>query len=163
VFVEIDTSQMDSLAVALERDRDTDRTQVVVQDGRAASLVAFPVPQATPSGIPSGTRRERRPRNVRKCTSDALPVPADDARRLDAVVAAYSARRLECVAVRAAYGPWVRAARSDPGSAFAADRVAVDREEQAVRVYARLSPRQASTRARRGHATGRTPAPSGAM
>ena len=59
----------------------------------------------------------------------------------DAVVAAYSAWRRECAGVRAAYGRWKRAARRDACSAFAAYRVALDREERAADIYARLLPR----------------------
>jgi hypothetical protein len=43
--------------------------------------------------------------------------------------------------VRAAYGKWARAATSDGWFAFAAYRVALDREERAADVYARLIPR----------------------
>ena len=46
VFVELDTREADGLTVSLEWDRDTGATQVVVQDVRAASQMAFPVPQA---------------------------------------------------------------------------------------------------------------------
>ncbi len=60
---------------------------------------------------------------------------------IDAVVVAYSVWRRECAGVRAAYGRWVRAATSDACFAFAAYRVALDREEQAADVYARLLPR----------------------
>jgi len=60
---------------------------------------------------------------------------------IDDVVAAYSTWRLECAAVRAAYGRWARAAASDARCAFAAYRLALDREEQAAHVYARLVPR----------------------
>jgi len=57
---------------------------------------------------------------------------------IDDVVAAYSAWRRECAAVRAAYGRWVRAARSDARFAFAAYHVALDREQRAAEIYARL-------------------------
>jgi hypothetical protein len=46
VFVEVDTRRMDGLTVSLEWDRDTGRTQLVVQDLRAECHAAFPVPQA---------------------------------------------------------------------------------------------------------------------
>jgi hypothetical protein len=46
VFVELDTRRADGLTISLEWDRDTGRTQVVVQDIRAASQMAFSVPQA---------------------------------------------------------------------------------------------------------------------
>ena len=46
MYVELDTRQADGLTVSLEWDRDTGMTQVVVQDVRTASLMAFPVPQA---------------------------------------------------------------------------------------------------------------------
>jgi|ERR1700733_2358166 hypothetical protein len=57
---------------------------------------------------------------------------------IEAVVAAYSAWRSECAAVHAAYGRWARAARSDACSAFAVYRGALDREEHAAHIYARL-------------------------
>ncbi|HTU84662.1 MAG TPA: hypothetical protein VMF57_03750 [Solirubrobacteraceae bacterium] len=60
---------------------------------------------------------------------------------VDEAVAAYSAWRRECAAVRAAYGKWARAAKSEACSAFVAYRVALDREEQAAVIYARLLPR----------------------
>jgi len=60
---------------------------------------------------------------------------------VDDVVAAYSVWRDECAAVRSAYGRWARAPRSDACFAFAAYRVALDREEKAANVYARLLPR----------------------
>ena len=60
---------------------------------------------------------------------------------IDAVVAAYSAWRRECAGVRAAYGRWTRAAKRDACSAFAAYRVALDGEERAAAIYARLLPR----------------------
>ena len=56
---------------------------------------------------------------------------------VDAAVAAYSAWRRECTAVRTAYGRWVRAARKDASLAFVAYRVALDREESAAHEYAR--------------------------
>jgi hypothetical protein len=46
VFVELDTRQADGLTVSLEWDRDTGLTQVVVEDLRAESRIAFPVPRA---------------------------------------------------------------------------------------------------------------------
>jgi len=46
VFVELDTREADGLTVTLEWDRDTGLTQVVVDDVRAASQIAFPVPHA---------------------------------------------------------------------------------------------------------------------
>jgi hypothetical protein len=46
VFVELDTRQADGLTISLEWDRDTGMTQVVLQDVRAASQMAFSVPQA---------------------------------------------------------------------------------------------------------------------
>jgi hypothetical protein len=45
VFVELDTRQTDGLTISLEWDRDTGMTQVVVEDVRAASHIAFRVPQ----------------------------------------------------------------------------------------------------------------------
>jgi hypothetical protein len=46
VFVELDTREADGLTVSLEWDCDTGLTQVVLQDLRAASYIAFSVPQA---------------------------------------------------------------------------------------------------------------------
>jgi hypothetical protein len=46
VFVELDTRQSDGLIISLEWDRDTGKTQVVIHDVRAASQMAFSVPQA---------------------------------------------------------------------------------------------------------------------
>jgi hypothetical protein len=60
---------------------------------------------------------------------------------INAVVAAYSAWRRECAGVRAAYCRWTRAARRDACFAFAAYRLALDREQHAADVYARLLPR----------------------
>jgi hypothetical protein len=60
---------------------------------------------------------------------------------IDAVLAAYSGWKRECSAVGAAYGRWKRAARSDGLAAFAAYRVALEREERAADTYARLLPR----------------------
>jgi hypothetical protein len=57
---------------------------------------------------------------------------------VDTVLAAYSAWRCECAAVRAAYGRWARSAMSDACFAFAAYRAALDREERAATRYARL-------------------------
>ena len=58
--------------------------------------------------------------------------------RIDAVVSAYANWRRECAAVRLAYRRWARGAGSDSCSAFAAYRLALDREERAAAVYARL-------------------------
>ena len=60
---------------------------------------------------------------------------------VDEVVGAYSAWRRECARVRAAYGRWARATGSEAGLAFAAYRVALDSEERAADIYARLLPR----------------------
>jgi hypothetical protein len=57
---------------------------------------------------------------------------------IDEVVAAYSAWRRECAAVRAAYRRWARAAAGEAWFAFAAYRTALDREERAASIYARL-------------------------
>ncbi len=46
MFVELDTREADGLTISLEWDRDTGTTQVVVNDMRAASQIAFRVPQA---------------------------------------------------------------------------------------------------------------------
>lgn len=47
MFVELDSRKIDGLTISLEWDRDTGTTQVVVQDVRAASHMAFPVPRAS--------------------------------------------------------------------------------------------------------------------
>jgi hypothetical protein len=60
---------------------------------------------------------------------------------IDDVLAAYAAWKRECAGVRAAYDRWARAARSEAWFAFASYRVALDREEQAAIIYARLLPR----------------------
>lgn len=82
----------------------------------------------------------------------------------DAVVAAYSIWRRECAGVQTAYRRWMRAATSDAHSEFAAYRVALDREEQAADVYARVLPR---AQGRSEHDVARQlaqlPAPFGAM
>lgn len=57
---------------------------------------------------------------------------------VDAVISAYSAWRQESAAVRTAYGRWTRAATRDAGVAFAAYQTALDREERAADLYARL-------------------------
>ena len=46
MFVELDTREADGLTISLEWDRDTGRTQVVVNDLRAVSQIVLPVPQA---------------------------------------------------------------------------------------------------------------------
>ena len=60
---------------------------------------------------------------------------------IDDVVGAYWAWRGECAAVRSAYGRWARAATGDASFAFAAYRMALDREERAADIYCRLLPR----------------------
>jgi hypothetical protein len=83
---------------------------------------------------------------------------------IDAIIAAYSAWRQECTGVRAAYGRWARAAKSEAWFAFEAYRAALDREERAADIYARLLPR-----ARRrpeldvARQLAQLPAPSGAI
>jgi hypothetical protein len=71
------------------------------------------------------------------------PITRAGRRRADVenAVSAYRAWRRECAAVRAAYGRWTRAAKTDAWSAFAAYRVALEREERAADMYARLLPR----------------------
>jgi hypothetical protein len=44
VFVELDTRQDAGYTVALEWDRGTDDTRIVLADHRTACIVAFPVP-----------------------------------------------------------------------------------------------------------------------
>ena len=56
---------------------------------------------------------------------------------IDDVLAAYSAWRRECAAVRVAYRKWVRAAKSDACLAFAAYGAALEGEERAAELYAR--------------------------
>jgi len=58
-------------------------------------------------------------------------------RDVDYVLAAYMAWKAECAGVRAAYKNWTRAAMSDTCLAFAAYRVALDREERAAAIYSR--------------------------
>jgi hypothetical protein len=59
-------------------------------------------------------------------------------RLVDDLVDAYVAWREECRAVEDAYRGWVRAAAADSTFAFAAYRMALDREELASGVYADL-------------------------
>jgi hypothetical protein len=49
VFIELDTRHTDGLTITLEWDRDTGKTQVVVDDVRAASHSVFLVPAASAS------------------------------------------------------------------------------------------------------------------
>jgi hypothetical protein len=44
VFEELDTRRNAGYTVSLEWDRDTGETQVIVADGRAGTLLVFPVP-----------------------------------------------------------------------------------------------------------------------
>jgi len=44
VFVELDTRQNDGYTISLEWDRDTGKTQIVVDDIRIAGQLVFPVP-----------------------------------------------------------------------------------------------------------------------
>ncbi len=44
MFVELDTRQDAGYTVALEWDRNTDNTQIVVADSRTACLLVIPVP-----------------------------------------------------------------------------------------------------------------------
>ena len=60
---------------------------------------------------------------------------------IDVVVAAYSAWRLESAEVRAAYRKWSRGSTSEAAVAFAAYRVALDREERAAEAYIQVLPR----------------------
>jgi hypothetical protein len=57
---------------------------------------------------------------------------------LDATVAAYSDWRRECAAVRNAYRSWASARAVDKPLAFVAYNAALDREEGAAKLYARL-------------------------
>jgi len=59
------------------------------------------------------------------------PAPADP-------VIAYAEWRMSCTAVWAAYRDWARAARGDDGVAHCAYTAALDREDAAAHVYARL-------------------------
>jgi hypothetical protein len=43
VLVELDTRQDGGYTISLERDRDTDSTQIVVADRQAACVLVFPV------------------------------------------------------------------------------------------------------------------------
>jgi hypothetical protein len=44
MFVELDTRHNDGLTVRLEWDRETGRTQIVLDDARSEGLIAFGVP-----------------------------------------------------------------------------------------------------------------------
>ena len=57
---------------------------------------------------------------------------------VDAMVAAYSDWRRECAAVRNAYRSWTSARAVDKSLAFGAYDAALDREERAAELYARL-------------------------
>jgi hypothetical protein len=57
---------------------------------------------------------------------------------MDATVAAYSDWRRECAAVRNAYRTWASARGVDKSLAFVAYNAALDREEGAAKLYARL-------------------------
>jgi hypothetical protein len=57
---------------------------------------------------------------------------------VDAMVAAYSDWRRECAAVRNAYRSWASARAVDKSLAFVAYNAALDREERAAKLYARL-------------------------
>jgi hypothetical protein len=63
---------------------------------------------------------------------------------VDEAVDAYVDWREECATVRDAYERWGRALAADAGSAFAAYRAAVDREERAADIYAELMGRLAA-------------------
>jgi hypothetical protein len=63
---------------------------------------------------------------------------------LDEAVDAYVDWREESTAVWDAYGRWTRASAGDAPLAFSAYRAAVDREEQASRVYASFMERIAT-------------------
>ena len=57
---------------------------------------------------------------------------------VDATVAAYSDWRRECAAVRNAYRSWASARAVDKSLAFVAYNAALDREERAAKLFARL-------------------------
>ena len=57
---------------------------------------------------------------------------------LDSVFTAHATRKRESAAVQTAYSSWARATTSDARAAFAAYRLALDREELAADAYARL-------------------------
>ena len=57
---------------------------------------------------------------------------------VDATVAAYSDWRRECASVRNAYRSWASARAVDKSLAFVAYNAALDREERAAKLYARL-------------------------
>lgn len=57
---------------------------------------------------------------------------------VDEAVLAYVEWREECATVWAAYSRWTSTAADDSGGAHAAYRAALDREEAAAEVYARL-------------------------
>jgi hypothetical protein len=60
---------------------------------------------------------------------------------VDAAVAAYAQWRVECAAVRSAYRTWTAASASAGSVAFEAYHAALDREERAARIYARVTRR----------------------
>jgi hypothetical protein len=57
---------------------------------------------------------------------------------VDAAVAAYAQWRVECDAVRTAYRTWTAASAYAGSVAFEAYQAALDREESAARIYARV-------------------------
>ena len=57
---------------------------------------------------------------------------------VDAMVAAYSDWRRECASVRNAYRSWASARAVDKSLAFVAYNAALDREERAAKLFARL-------------------------
>ena len=72
--------------------------------------------------------------NATLAPPEQWPVAADP-------VIAYAEWRMSCASVRAAYGQWSTASRTDARLAYAAYTAALDREDAAARVYSRLSKR----------------------
>ena len=72
--------------------------------------------------------------NVTLLGREQAPVPADP-------VIAYAEWRMSCASVWAAYRQWSNAPRTDAHVAYAAYTAALDREDAAARVYARLTKR----------------------
>jgi hypothetical protein len=90
----------------------------------------------------------RGPERTRSATSIASRKHRAEARRLealtgqrqsvDAAIAAYVEWRATCTELRSAYSRWARAPAADAELAYLTFRAALDREQAAAEVYARL-------------------------
>ena len=67
-----------------------------------------------------------------------IVIRSEQNRAVDEVIDAYVDWRQECITVSEAYQRWRSAAREDGALAFRAYLAALDREERAAEVYARL-------------------------